>query len=236
MRTAIVVGASSGVGAATARALAAEAMDVAVVARRAARLEALAAELTARCVRAFPIAADVQRSPDAERAMLEAHESLGRVDVLVYATGTNVPRRRLDQLSIADWDTIVHTNLSGAFYCLRPLLPVMRGQGEGLTVFISSIAGLRPSALSGAAYSASKAGLDALSAVINLEEGDRGLRAAVISPGDINTEILERRPQPPSEEQRRAMLQPEDVAEIVVRLTREPDRVLTEQVVVRPRR
>jgi NADP-dependent 3-hydroxy acid dehydrogenase YdfG len=210
-------------------------MTVALVARREARLQSVAAEVESTGGSAVAIAADISQAAECDRAVAEALAHLGSIDVLVNAAGTNIPRRRLDALSVADWDRVVATNLSGAFYLVRAVLPVLHRDGGGVIVHISSLAGDRPSALSGAAYSASKAGLNALSACTNLEEGAHGIRSCVISPGDIDTELLEQRPFPPDAESRSAMLRPEDVAALVATVVQQPPHALVEEILVRPR-
>lgn len=234
INAAVVTGASSGVGEATARALAGIGMDLALVARRRERLERLGEDVRAAGGRALVVPADLSDPQAAQKAMEEVLGALGRVDLLVNCLGTNLPRRRLSELSVDDWDVLLATNLSAVFYCVRAVLPGMRQRGAGLIVSVSSVAGLRPSVLSGAAYSAAKAGLNALSACINLEEGMNGIRSCVIAPGDIDTEILDKRPEPPPPEARDRMLQPEDVANLIVTVVQQPERALVEELIVRP--
>jgi NADP-dependent 3-hydroxy acid dehydrogenase YdfG len=234
LQTAIITGASSGVGAATAFALSDLGLDLALIARREERLNDLAQRLADRGGHAITVAADLSEAETAQSAIRQALEELGSCDVLVSCIGTNIPQRRLDRLSIPDWHHVLATNLSSIYYCVHTVLPSMRERGSGLIISISSIAGIWPSVLSGAVYCASKAGLNALSACINLEERENGIRSCVICPGDIDTEIMGKRPQPPSEEARQRMLQPEDVAELVAEVIRQPERALVEQIVVRP--
>jgi NAD(P)-dependent dehydrogenase (short-subunit alcohol dehydrogenase family) len=166
--------------------------------------------------------------------MADAEEALGLVDALVLCHGTNVPRRRLDLLTVDGWDAVIAANLSSAFYCLRVVLPGMRARGGGRIVVISSIAALRPSPIGGAAYAASKAGLSALCTVLNQEERSNGILATDIAPGEVDTEILDKRPEPPPPEARARMLRPEDVARMVGTVLDDPDRVWTEHIVVHP--
>jgi NADP-dependent 3-hydroxy acid dehydrogenase YdfG len=231
---AIVTGASSGVGAATARALGDLGWDLAIVARRQGRLVELSAQLAPGGNRVVPIAADLTKAADATTAMHTAERELGSIDALILCHGTNIPRRRLDVLTVEDWDAVIAANLSSAFYCFHAIAPGMRARGGGRIIAISSVAALRPSALSGAAYSASKTGLNALCAVINQEEQSNGILATAIAPGDIDTEIMDKRPEPPPPEARARMLQPEDIARIVVQVLTQPDRVFVEEIVVRP--
>lgn len=233
-RTAVVTGASSGVGAATALALARMGIQVAVMARRLERLHDVVRQIERAGGRAVAKAADLSDASAAEQAMGEVVEALGQVDALVNCLGTNLPNRALTELSIADWDMLLATNLSAVFYCVHAVLPAMRSRGGGLIVSVSSLAGARPATLSGAGYSAAKAGLNMLSGCINAEEGRNGIRSCVIVPGDIDTELLERRPRPPTPEERSRMLQSEDVASLIVAVVEQPERALVEEIYVRP--
>lgn len=231
---AIVTGASSGVGATTALTLAQAGWDVVIVARRADRLDDVSRQISRNggSVRAFQ--GDLTDPLRAEMTMRDAWSWKGHVDALVNCLGTNVPERRLSSISIPDWDAILATNLSAVFYCVRHIVPLMRSRGTGWIVSVSSTAGNQPSALAGAAYSASKAGLNALSAVINLEESSSGIRSCVILPGDIDTEILDKRPRVPGPDERAHMLQPEDVAALIETILQQPPRVLVDEITVRP--
>ena len=111
----------------------------------------------------------------------------------------------------------------------------MRGRGGGTIVNIVSDAGLRANAKAGAAYVASKFGLRGLSESINAEEREKGIRCCAIFPGDIDTPLLEKRPNPPTAEARQKMLRPEDVAECVMLAIRLPERAVVEELLVRPR-
>lgn len=230
----IVAGASSGVGAALAQMLAPTQVRMALVARRRERLDEIEQRVEALGSRVEAIAADLSDPTTARQAMERAMAALGGVDVLVNCMGTNIPDRSLDVLSVDNWERILATNLSGPFYCIHAVLPAMRRQGRGRIISISSVAGLRPSALSGAAYSASKSGLNALSSCINLEEGRHGIRSCVICPGDIDTELLDQRPNPPAKEQRARMLRPEDVAQAVLAVMEMPDRSRVDLVEIHP--
>jgi len=114
-RTAIITGASAGVGRATALALAGMGVHVALVARRRERLEEIAGRVTEHGGRAVAIRADLRDAGDAECAMNQAHRALGSTDALINCLGTNVPNRRLDVLTVSDWDAVVATNRSAVF-------------------------------------------------------------------------------------------------------------------------
>jgi NADP-dependent 3-hydroxy acid dehydrogenase YdfG len=159
---------------------------------------------------------------------------LGEVEALVNAAGTNTAARSLAVLSPDDYHQIVATNMHGAYYCVQAFLPAMRARGAGTIVNIASIAGLRASALAGAAYAMSKFGMAGLTQAINAEERQHGVRACAIFPGDINTPLLDRRPSPPSAEARARMIQPDDVARCAMLAITLPPRAVIEELVVTP--
>ena len=177
---------------------------------------------------------DVGVQVEVERAFADLTERYPAIDVLVNAAGTNTPARSLAELSLPDYHRLLDTNLNGAYYCVRAVLPLMRQRGAGTIVNVVSDAGLRANAKAGVAYVVSKFGMAGLTQSINAEERGNGIRASAIYPGDINTELLERRPVPPPLEARTAMLQAGDVAECVLLAITLPARAIIEELVVRP--
>jgi NAD(P)-dependent dehydrogenase (short-subunit alcohol dehydrogenase family) len=162
-------------------------------------------------------------------------ETLGSPQVLVNSAGTNLPKRSLAELSIEDYQELINANLNGTFYCVHEFLPMMRSARSGVIVNIVSDAGLKANAKAGVAYIASKFGQRGLTQSINLEERENGIRACAIFPGEINTPILDKRPNPPPQEARLKMLQPEDVAQCVMLAIELPDRAVIEELLIRPR-
>ncbi|MEP6915173.1 MAG: SDR family oxidoreductase [Acidobacteriota bacterium] len=229
MKTAVVTGAGSGVGKAVAIKFAAEGWRVALVGRRAETLANTAA-LADAGGRLASFECDVS-DPDAVAGMGTAVlEHFGDVDVLVNAAGINVPRRSFETLSNEDWHRVLATNLHGAFYCVQAFLPGMRARKSGTIVNINSDVGKMARDLAGAAYVSSKFGLLGLTQQINAEERGRGVRACSICPRDINTPLLDQRPQPPSPEARARMLQPEDLAACVWLAATLPERVVLDEI------
>jgi len=234
MSTAIVTGGGSGVGRATALMLAARGWQVAVLGRRLDALETTRSLAGADAERLAAMRCDVGVEADVERVFTELHQRYAQIDALVNAAGTNTPARSLAELSPADYHRLLDTNLNGAYYCVRAVLPAMRRRASGTIVNIVSDAGLRANAKAGVAYVVSKFGMAGLTQSINAEERGNGIRACAIYPGDIDTEILERRPVPPSPEARAAMLQAEDVAHCVLLAITLPPRAIVEELVIRP--
>ncbi len=232
-KVALVTGGGSGVGAAVAQQLAQAGAQVVVAGRRAEQLQATCAAITSGAP-ARPFVADV-----VDRAQVTALVELivsefGRLDMLINNAGVNTPERRLEQLSAENWDYLMTVNATGAFNMIQAVLPQMRVQRDGLIINISSISGLRASTLAGAAYSASKHALNALSKVVGQEEEQHGIRSTIISPGDINTPLLDKRPVPVSAEQRAKILQPDDIAAAVLFVATLPAHVSVPELVIKP--
>jgi NADP-dependent 3-hydroxy acid dehydrogenase YdfG len=231
MSTAVITGAGSGVGRAIALKFASQRWNVALVGRRSDSLvETIArggAESTSR-MSAFKC--DVSNWEDVAAMGTAVLARFAEVDVLVNAAGTNVPRRAFDVLSIDDWHVVIATNLHGAYYCVRAFLPGMRERRTGTIVNINSDVGRIARDLAGAAYVCSKFGLTGLTQQINAEERGHGIRACSIFPRDVNTPLLDKRPQPPTPEARAQMMQPEDVAECVWLASTLPSRVVLDEI------
>jgi NADP-dependent 3-hydroxy acid dehydrogenase YdfG len=162
-------------------------------------------------------------------------EKFSRIDALVNAAGTNIPERSLEKMTEARYREVFDVNLTGALNTIQAFLPAMRKQQGGTIVNINSIAGQNASVLSGASYVMSKFALAGLTQSINAEEAKNNIRATSIFPGDINTEILEKRPTPPPPEARAKMLQPQDVAECVMLAINLPARAVVEELRIVPR-
>jgi NAD(P)-dependent dehydrogenase (short-subunit alcohol dehydrogenase family) len=154
----------------------------------------------------------------------------GSVDVLVNSAGINVPQRSFETLSLEDWHAVLATNLHGAYYCVRAFLPAMRDRGAGTIININSDVGKLARDLAGAAYVSSKFGLMGLTAQINAEQRNKGIRACSICPRDVNTPLLDKRPEPPSAEARAKMLQPEDLAACAWMVATLPSRVVVDEI------
>jgi NADP-dependent 3-hydroxy acid dehydrogenase YdfG len=234
-KTAVVTGAGSGVGQAVALRLAKAGWPVALVGRRESALQdtlAQAGEAAAR-MRAFPC--DVSDAQAVEQMGREVLQSWGAVEVLVNSAGTNTPVRSLGVVSLENYHRIVDINLNGAYYCVQAFLPGMRTQQSGTIVNVVSVAGIRASSKSGVAYVVSKFGMAGLTQSINAEEREHGIRACSVFPGDINTPILDLRPNPPPPEARQNMLQAEDVAECILLAINLPPRAVIEELVLQPR-
>src|SRR5215216_7857866 len=203
-KTAVVIGASSGIGLSTANRLADAGARVRAAARR---REAREEGGGRRDVVAHAL--DISDKEAVWKTIEEVGEEDG-IDVLVVAAGMNFPERRLEQLTAEGWDAMISVNLSGAFYAIRAALPYLRSS-RGIVILISSVSGSWPD-MSGPAYQASKAGMTELAHAAGFEEHQRGVRFSAVLPGIVDTPILDNRPEPPPKEVRDAALKPEDVA------------------------
>ena len=233
-QVAVITGAGTGIGQATAEAFAAAGCRVALLGRRPAPLEETASRLRAAGADCLALPADVTDGAAVQDAVTQVLARWGRLDVLVNNAGTNVARRDVSGISTEDWAHVVDVNLTGTFLVTRLVLPTMRAQGSGTVINVSSIAGHRPMALTGPAYAAAKAGLNMFTEMLNLSEREHGIRACAVCPGEVATPILDSRPQPPSAQARASMLQPEDLAQILLLVASLPQRAAVELLTVTP--
>jgi serine 3-dehydrogenase (NADP+) len=229
----LVVGASSGIGRATAVLFAREGARVMASARREERLQTLQKQLSDEGHTIEIAPADASRAREMEQLAQRTHTKLGSIDILVFATGTNTPDRSMKRLTTEIWDTMLSVNLNGAYYITRAVLPSMREKGAGHLIYISSISGLLAD-VSGAAYQAGKRGLVGLAHAIRVEEKENGIRTCVVCPGLVDTEILEKRPVKPAADVIAKALQPEDVAEVVVSVAKLPVRAVVPEIQILP--
>lgn len=233
-KVAVITGAASGCGRACAVKLAAAGWNVVLTGRSDESLRAAAAQVSPpeRAFTQICVVGDLEQT----RKLADfVFKKFGRIDLLVNAAGTNVPRRSLEVLSLEDYHLMLDSNLNGAYYLIQAFLPKMREQKSGMIVNIISEAGRQASPKSGPAYVISKFGMLGLTQSINAEERGNGIRACAILPGDIDTPLLDKRPSPPPPEARQRMLQPEDIADCVVFCASLPDRAVVEELLLRPR-
>jgi NAD(P)-dependent dehydrogenase (short-subunit alcohol dehydrogenase family) len=235
MKTAVITGAGSGVGRATAVALASQGWNAALVGRRESALLETAGIAGEHGGKVLVCPCDIGDSAAVEAMAKRVLAEFGGVEVLVNAAGTNAPERALEVLSLADYHDMMNANLNGPYYCVQAFLPGMRQRGSGTIVNISSEAGKQASPKAGPAYVMSKFGLSGLTQSINAEERARGVRAIAIFPGDIDTPLLKKRPVVPDADALAKMMRPEDVAECITFCINLPAHVIVEEMIVRPR-
>jgi NADP-dependent 3-hydroxy acid dehydrogenase YdfG len=232
-RVVLVVGASSGIGRETAVLFARDGARVMASARREDRLRSLQDQLAGEARAIEILAADASKAAEMAQLAERTRERFGPIDILVYATGTNVPDRAMKRLNDEIWDMMLGVNLSGAYYITRAVLPSMRERRSGHLIYIASISGKVPD-ISGAAYQASKRGMLGLAHAIRVEEKENGIRTCVICPGLVDTEILDKRLVKPTPEMLAKALRPEDVAEAALWVAKLPERAVVPEMQLMP--
>lgn len=188
-KVAIVTGASSGIGRATAKLFAEEGARVVAAARRQALLDELAAEIERGGGEAVAVAGDVRGDEFAERLVKTAVDRFGGLDVAVNNAGTLGPAAPTHDTTIEDWNDAVATNLTAAYLAARHQVPAMLDRGAGSLVFTSSFVGFTVSFPGKAAYAAGKAGMIGLVKTLAVELGPQGIRANALLPGGTDTDM-----------------------------------------------
>ncbi|HEX7250539.1 MAG TPA: SDR family NAD(P)-dependent oxidoreductase [Burkholderiales bacterium] len=234
-KVAWVTGGGSGIGLAGALELARAGAHVVISGRTAAtNASGLAALKKAGSAEAIQL--DVADKAAVAKAAADIEKRRGRIDILVASAGTNIggAKRNFRTMSVEGWDDVVAINLSGLFYCCYAVIPGMRARKDGLIINVSSWAGRYASALTGPAYNATKRAVIALSESINQEECMNGIRATSILPGEVATPILEKRPVPPSKDERARMAQAEDLGAAILFVATMPARTCVNELVIAP--
>jgi NADP-dependent 3-hydroxy acid dehydrogenase YdfG len=229
----LVIGASSGIGRAAAALFAREGAHVIAVARRENRLLELQSELSLEGLALETMVGDAADAARMEAVAQQVREKFRKIDIVVFATGTNTPDRNLKRLNVGLWDMMINVNLNSAYYVTQAVLPAMREAGAGHLIYISSISGLTAD-VSGSAYQAAKRGLLGLAHAIRVEEKENGIRTCVVCPGLVDTEILEKRPVKPDAATMAKAMQPEDVAELILSIAKLPPRAAVPEVQILP--
>jgi len=229
----LLTGGGSGMGKATALALAKNGANVAIAGRNKENL-ASTVSLAQATEKISAKEADVTDRYSLEDLFQWFDVEFGTLDYLVHAAGINVAMRSMEELSPDDWDRLIQINLTGSYNVLRLTLNRMRPLKKGLIVLINSVAGKRSVPLAGIGYNASKFGMSGLGIGVAEEERNNGIRISNLYPGEVNTPILENRKEPPGEEHRQSILQAEDVASVILHLCQLPERVHIPELVVKP--
>lgn len=229
-----ITGGGSGIGAGIAQALAAAGCKVAIGGRRIEALNAVVESLPKPrgTMIAHPLDVADESSISAYFDWVETQ--WGEVDILVNSAGVNIVNRTMADMRPEQWDEVLRINATGAYRCMHRVLPAMRRRRDGVIINISSIAGKRAIALGGVAYAASKFAMTALGTTTSNEVRHEGIRVTNVYPGEVNTPILDRRPVPVTDEHRAAILQPEDLASLIVAICQLPPRAHVPEIVIKP--
>src|SRR5215467_1762671 len=232
-----ITGASSGIGEAIALACAKAGASVALAARRTQLVEALAQRIEADGGRAVAMTADVGEEDQARAFVKRAADQLGRLDVLVNNAGVML-LGPIDGAPTDEWREMIHTNVFGVLYCTHAALPLMREQGGGHIVNVSSVGGLVVDSYSGV-YSLTKFGINAFSEALRRESLDAGIRVTLIEPGSVATDLRSHTRKEVLEKTLPAFkgvtpLDATDIADAVVFAIGQPPNVTISELLVRP--
>jgi NADP-dependent 3-hydroxy acid dehydrogenase YdfG len=233
-KVAWITGAGTGIGLAGAKALAEAGATVVMSGRR---KEVLAPEAEKIRIKGGAAEVEVLDVADAKAVRKVADAILarhGHVDILLNSAGLNVTNRYWKNQTPEGWKEVIGINLDGSFYTTFAVIPSMRARKDGLIINVSSWAGVHHPKLTGAAYNASKHAVTAMTETINMEECTNGIRACAICPAEVATPIMDRRPVPPSAEDRARMLQPEDMGRTIRFIAELPAHVCINQLIISP--
>ncbi len=230
-RRALITGASSGIGKATALVFAKAGIDVALVSRSQDKLEAIAEAAREWGVEAQAYALDLAKIEQVKAGIEAIAKDFAPIDILVNNAGIGYTNP-LCETSLSDWQYVIDLNLTSVFQCILGILPVMRQQQRGIIINVASIAGEQPFPTWGA-YSVSKAGLIALSKTLAAEERSNGIRVVTISPGAVNTPLWDT-DTVQVDLNRKAMLTPEIVAQSILHTVMLPEQAVIESLTLMP--
>jgi NADP-dependent 3-hydroxy acid dehydrogenase YdfG len=232
----VITGASSGIGEATARSLAQQGAKVVLGARRTERLAILAADIRAQGGVAEYCAVDVRQQAQVQALVDFAREKFGRVDVVINNAGV-MPLSALEELKIEEWERMIDVNIKGVLYGIAAGLPLMKSQGFGHFINISSIGGhaVYPTA---AVYCATKYAVRAISEGLRQEQLDGDIRVTIISPGVVESELADSISDPAARDGmkvfRQIALTPDAIARAVCYAINQPADVDVSEIIVRP--
>jgi 3-oxoacyl-[acyl-carrier protein] reductase len=228
-QVAVVTGAARGIGEAVALRLARMGAAVLLTARDQPRLEEVKAEIEQQGGKAFVMPCDLTDAKAVAALGERVQREHGRCDILVNNAGIGVLRKPLIELPVDEWDKMMQTNLRGPYLMIRALAPLMIAANSGHIINISSLAG-KNALPGGAAYSASKWGLNGLTYSVAEELRQFNVRASVIAPGSVNTHFGDEN----STKNRNKMIQPDDVAQAVSMLVTQSETSFVSEILLRP--
>jgi 3-oxoacyl-[acyl-carrier protein] reductase len=233
-RVAIVTGAARGIGRAIAVTFLREGAKVAIIDSDKERLEILKREIEKEYKEAFTIPCDITKSSDVKEMVVGVHKKFGRIDILVNNAGI-IRRGTIETVTEEDWDRVIEVNLKGTFNCCKAVVEIMKQQGYGKIVNISSIAGKMGDITSAPGYGPSKAGVDALTKTLARQLAHYGINVNAVAPHAIETEMSAQW----SDERRKEIIasiplgrlgKPEDVAEAALFLASDESSFITGEI------
>ncbi len=236
-KVAVITGASSGIGEATAEALAAEGASVVVAARREDRLSDLVERINGNGGKALPVECDVTDEEQAHSLIQKAKDEYGQVDILVNNAGV-MQLSKVEKGLSEEWRRMFDVNVLGLLYATDAAVQVMKEQGSGHLVNISSVAGRRSRATTGV-YSGTKFAVNAISEALRQELLEDNIRVTIVEPGAVETELATHITDEEAQEALSGLLkldilQPEDIANAIAYAVTQPERVSVNEVLIRP--
>lgn len=227
-KVAVITGASSGIGKGIALKLSNEGATVVLVARDEKKLDQVSTELRKAGAKNYEIiSADVTNREDIDRAVQQAVEEFGKVDILVNSAG-QMKSSAITEGEVQAWDDMIDVNLKGTLYAINAVMPHFQQQQSGHIVNIASISGFEVTK-SSALYSATKAAVHAITQGLEKELAKTGIRSTIISPGMVDTAMTS-----DTDWGSRKMLEPKDIANAVVYALTQPSHVNVNEITVRP--
>jgi NAD(P)-dependent dehydrogenase (short-subunit alcohol dehydrogenase family) len=227
-QVAVVTGGGRGIGFAISRRLAEMGATVVLCGRSQDTLERAAAEIRSTGGKSEPVSCDVGVLQAVQALATHVEQTFARIDILVNNAGVSGFGRPLHEFPPDEWDRVLHTNLRGAYYCMRAFVPMMIRARSGYIINISSIASKNPLP-HGAAYAASKWGLNGMTYSVAEELRGYNIRATIVCPGSTMSELS-----PHSGKDTQKMLQPSDVAHVIEMLVTQTPQSFVSEVVLRP--
>ncbi|MBT5266391.1 MAG: SDR family oxidoreductase [Rhodospirillaceae bacterium] len=229
-----VTGAGTGMGRESAIKLAEAGCKLVLTGRRQTPLDEVAAVITNAGGEAAVETGDASDRPSMFAIAKRIEGRHGRIDILFNNHGINLTPRSWAEAEFDGWDELIDVNVKGAYNCAGAVLPIMRKQADGLIMTTSSLAGRFYSSVAGPAYGASKHAVMALNDTLNQEEGNNGIRACALCPGEVATPILDQRPVTVPQDDVDRLVQSEDIGDLVVFVAQLDPRACVTEIVVRP--
>ena len=233
-KVSIITGGGSGIGRATAIALAQQGSKVCIVGRTSSKLTDVLNEIKLNKGEAIAITADIADYQAIEKAVEKVNNTWGRIDILVNNAGANIKNRGVLETRPEEMQNLVDINLVGTMFFTKAVLPTMVSQNSGTIINVSSNSAIWPSLMGGAAYSAAKAGVNNFTEFLNDELQHTFVRACSISPGEVVTPILDNRRVKPNKAGMDKKCMPDDIAETILLVAGQPSRTMVTNIVVTP--
>ncbi|NEQ44858.1 MAG: SDR family oxidoreductase [Leptolyngbya sp. SIOISBB] len=228
---ALITGASSGIGRETAIAFAKAGIDLALVARSQAKLDAIAKDLVPFGVAVKTYSIDLSQTDTLKGSLQALLDDFGPINVLINNAGMGYTGALAD-MPLADWHALIELNLTSVLLTMQAVVPGMRAQKQGTILNIASIAA-HNAFPSWGAYSASKAGLITLGRILGVEESEHGIRVMTVSPGAVNTPLWDTETVQ-ADFERSQMLTPEIVAQSILNAVQLPDSAIIDEITLMP--